>query len=70
MKCKQCKFDNDCEARNKAQWIYGEGRAVIGCTLGEPAKESYCLTFIERVGHLFGRHIFVKGKCFICKIGG
>ena len=41
MKCKQCKFDNNCEAKNKAQWCYGEGKAVTGCNLGEPKEEKH-----------------------------
>ena len=44
IKCKQCKFDNNCEARDTAQWIEEEGRKgkkVTGCNLGKPIKENH-----------------------------
>ena len=44
IKCKQCKFDNNCESRNEAQWIEEVGRKgkkVTGCNLGKPIKENH-----------------------------
>jgi len=36
--CDICKFNNNCEAKAKALWVYGEGRNITGCNKGEPDK--------------------------------
>ena len=36
MDCNICKFNNNCEPKTKALWIYGEGRDILGCNMGEP----------------------------------
>lgn len=38
MDCNICKFNNKCGAKTKASWIYGEGRDILGCNMGEPDK--------------------------------
>lgn len=38
MDCNICKFNNNCEPKTKALWIYGEGRDILGCNMGEPDK--------------------------------
>ena len=60
MKCKQCKFDNDCKSRNKGNWIEGEGRSVLGCTLGELLKESYAIKVLTDIKRLVSKEQAIK----------